>query len=88
MSNNKANLATVPIHRRERLVALVLAGMLLLNYPLLQIFSTAGLWLGIPLLYLYLFVIWAVIITLTARILEGGATQHLLEVSNQPESGD
>lgn len=57
--------------RRERLVVLALAGVLALNYPLLQLFNDAGLILGIPSLYLYLFLVWAALIGLGAWVLEG-----------------
>ncbi len=57
--------------RRERLVVLALAGVLALNYPLLQLFDEARLVLGIPLLYLYLFCVWVGLIGLGAWILEG-----------------
>ncbi len=54
----------------DRLIALVLIGVLALNYPLLSIFNDASLFFGIPVLYLYLFGIWGVIISLAALILE------------------
>lgn len=53
--------------RRERLVALVVLGALALNYPLVALFSHVRLLFGIPLLYLYLFVTWLVLIVLVAR---------------------
>lgn len=52
--------------RRERLVALVVLGALALNYPLVALFSHVKLLLGIPLLYLYLFVVWLALIALIA----------------------
>ena len=55
--------------RNERLVALALFGLLLFNYPLLQMFNAPTLVLGIPKLYLYLFVAWAVLISGAALIL-------------------
>lgn len=55
--------------RNERLVALFLLGLLLFNYPLLAMFNTQRLVAGIPLLYLYLFVGWIVIVAATAAIL-------------------
>jgi len=61
--------------RRERLVVLALAGVLALNYPLLQLFNDAGLVLGIPSLYLYLFLVWATLIGLGAWVLEGRRTR-------------
>ncbi len=58
-------------HRGERLVVLALAGVLALNYPLLELFNEARLVLGIPLLYLDLFLVWAGLIGLGAWVLEG-----------------
>jgi hypothetical protein len=52
--------------RRERLVALAVLGALALNYPLVALFSHVKLPFGIPLLYLYLFVVWLAIIALVA----------------------
>ncbi len=57
--------------RGERLVVLALAGVLALNYPLLELFNDARLVLGIPLLYLYLFLVWGGLIGLGAWVLEG-----------------
>lgn len=48
----------------RRLVGLFLLGMLLFNFPLLFLFNQPILVLGIPILYLYLFSIWALIIFL------------------------
>lgn len=56
--------------RGQRLVALFLLGVLLFNYPLLQLFSRDGLVLGIPLLYCYIFCTWAVLIGLMALVVE------------------
>ena len=56
--------------RNERFVVLVLIGTLALNYPLLSIFAGGGLLFGIPILYLYLFSIWAGFIALVALIIE------------------
>jgi hypothetical protein len=61
--------------RNERLVALFLLGLLLFNYPLLAMFNTPRLVLGVPALYLYLFVAWAVLIggaALVLRLTEPG----------------
>ena len=59
----------------QRLIALVLGGVLCLNYPLLSLFAEVRLLAGVPLLYLYLFVCWALFIALSAMILEGHAPQ-------------
>ena len=52
--------------KNERLVALAFLGFLLFNYPLLSLVSTEETVLGIPVLYAYLFVSWALLIALTA----------------------
>ncbi len=56
--------------RGERLVVLALVGVLTLNYPLLALFNDARLVFGIPMLYLYLFLVWGVLIGLGAWVLE------------------
>lgn len=48
----------------RRLVGLFLLGMLLFNFPLLYLFNRPLLALGIPILYLYLFAAWSLIIFL------------------------
>jgi hypothetical protein len=52
----------------RRLVGLFLLGMLLFNYPLLYLFNRPMLALGIPVLYLYLFTVWSLIIFLILMI--------------------
>jgi hypothetical protein len=55
---------------RENMVILFVVGLLALNYPLLSLFDRMKLVLGIPLLFLYVFVMWLVIIALTAMVVE------------------
>ena len=57
---------------RERLIALFLFGCLAMNPPLLSLFGTDTLVAGIPLLFFYLFAVWAVLIALLALVIEGG----------------
>ena len=57
--------------RTERLVVLAVIGVLALNYPALSLFAHGGLLFGIPVLYLYLFLVWAGLIALTAAVIEG-----------------
>lgn len=52
----------------QRLVAVFLAGVVLLNYPLLSLFDQPTSWLAIPGLYVYLFVVWAGLIAVMAWI--------------------
>jgi hypothetical protein len=44
---------------RERLALVFLIGVLLINFPILAIFNRAATVGGIPVLYLYLFGVWA-----------------------------
>jgi hypothetical protein len=59
-----------PSIKGQRLVALFLLGFLLLNYPLLNLFAGTGLVLGIPVLYAYVFAVWALLIGLMALVTE------------------
>ncbi len=54
----------------QRLAALFLLGVLLFNYPLLQLFARDGTVLGLPLLYCYVFCAWAALIGLMALVVE------------------
>jgi hypothetical protein len=59
-----------PSIKGQRLVALFLLGCLLLNYPLLTLFvGPVHAW-GIPLLYVYVFAVWAVLIGLIMLVVE------------------
>jgi len=59
-----------PSIKGQRLAALFLLGFLLLNYPLLTLFAGTSQILGIPLLYAYVFVVWALLIGLMALVVE------------------
>lgn len=52
----------------RRLVGLFLLGLLLFNFPFLSLFNRPVLVLGIPVLYLFLFAAWSLIIFLTLII--------------------
>lgn len=54
----------------QRLVAIVLLGCVLFNYPVLSLFSKPGTLFGIPILYLYLFAVWALLIGVIAWVIE------------------
>ena len=58
--------------RRDRLVGLFVAGALLLNPPILNLFG--GTVFGWPVLYLYLFAVWALFIAAIAFIVQASAT--------------
>jgi len=55
---------------KQRLVAVFLCGLLLLYSPIVSLFDRVGLWFGIPVLYVYLFAIWVILIVLMAWITE------------------
>ena len=59
-----------PNIKGPRLVALFLLGFLLFNYPLLPLFSGRAEVLGVPLLYAYIFAVWALLIGLMALVAE------------------
>ena len=50
----------------KRLVALFLLGCVLFNYPILALFKLKTQIFGLPLLYVYVFGIWCLLIGLTA----------------------
>ena len=54
----------------QRLVALFVLGCLLFSYPLLSLFNTGGVIFGIPVLYAYLFSVWAALIALMILVVE------------------
>jgi hypothetical protein len=51
-------------------VAVTLVGLLALNYPLLELFNRAALVAGVPLLYVYLFIAWGLLIGAIAAVME------------------
>jgi hypothetical protein len=54
----------------QRLAAIFLLGCVLFNYPLIALFNKPGEILDIPLLYLYLFGAWALLIGLMSWAIE------------------
>ena len=61
---------TRPDRKGERLVGLFVLGCLLFNFPFLALFNVRTTLLGVPLLYVYLFAAWSLLIVLAALILE------------------
>ena len=58
--------------RGPRFVAVCMLGLLLFNYPILALFNVSGTVFGVPLLYAYIFIAWAVLIALLAFVAETG----------------
>lgn len=54
----------------QRLVALFILGCVLFNYPVLSLFNVAGDAFGVPLLYVFIFAAWAVLVALMAFAVE------------------
>lgn len=71
----------------RRILLLAPCLLLVLNYPWLAIFSKETLLFGLPLLHVYLFVLWFVII-LTIRFLMAGKDEESPTGSNEIRSAD
>ncbi|MHB8668068.1 MAG: hypothetical protein ACYC7B_11225 [Burkholderiales bacterium] len=56
--------------KAQRLVALCLLGILLFNYPILALFNVAATAFGIPVLYVYIFSVWSLLIACMAYVVE------------------
>ena len=54
----------------QRLIALFILGCLLFNYPVLSLFNVAPAVFGVPVLYAYIFVAWALLVALMALAVE------------------
>jgi hypothetical protein len=55
--------------KNPRLVAAAVLGLLLFNYPFLAVFDVNARVFGIPLLWAYVFTVWALIIACVAWIM-------------------
>lgn len=64
MMQRNNNLSIMGNDRNSKLVGIFLLFALLLNFPIIGIFSDNGVFVGIPSLYFYLFFAWAVLIVL------------------------
>lgn len=69
--------------QNERLIVMLIIGVIALNYPLLSLFSKAKLIFGVPVLYLYLFVVWFIFIICVAVILEKTTSPPLITDSSK-----
>ncbi len=61
-----------PSLRTNRIVALFLLACLLFNYPVLALFNVGATAAGVPVLYVYIFAAWGLVIALAATVIEGG----------------
>ncbi len=60
----------------RRLFALFLFGCLLFNYPILSLFNLELFLFGIPLLYLYMFAAWTVLIVMIVLVMRPRAQKR------------
>lgn len=56
----------------QRMVAVFVGGLLLLNYPLLSLVDRPLTVFGLPLLHVYLFAVWAALVLIAAITVERG----------------
>ena len=54
----------------ERLIALCMLGCVLFNFPILALFNVPVTVFGVPVLYAYIFIAWALLIGLMAWVVE------------------
>jgi hypothetical protein len=54
----------------QRLIALCMLGCVLFNFPILALFNVSGSVFGVPVLYAYIFLAWALLIGLMAWVVE------------------
>lgn len=55
---------------REYIVILFIVGVLALNYPMLELFNRPWMPFGVPVLYLYLYLVWFALIVLLIVVVE------------------
>lgn len=56
----------------QRLAALCMFGALLFNYPFLALFNVPATVFDVPVLYVYLFAAWGLLVALMAMVVEAG----------------
>lgn len=59
-----------PSIKGQRLIAAFLFGCLVFNYPILALFNQDGTLYGIPLLFIYIFGVWLLLIVVMMIIVE------------------
>ena len=59
-----------PESRSHRMIGLCMLGCVLFNFPILALFNVPGTVFGVPVLYAYIFIAWALLIGLMAWVVE------------------
>jgi hypothetical protein len=62
--------------KSRRLAGVFFLGWVLLNYPILSLWNLPSTWGGIPLLYAFVFAVWALIVALVCLITRYGRPSH------------
>lgn len=62
--------------RKERLVVLIVLGVLAINFPVLSLFSQERTLGGIPVLWLYLFLFWLGFVVMIALVMRRGPMER------------
>jgi hypothetical protein len=70
--------------KNKRLVALFLFGLVLLNYPILSLLNINIMVFGFPLVYIYIFGIWGLLIFLSALVM----SRSKQDLNNSAKSGN
>jgi len=70
--------------KSKRLVALFLFGFVLLNYPILSLLNISITVFGFPLLYIYIFGVWGLLILLAALVV----SRSKENINNSVNSGN
>ena len=70
--------------KSKRLVALYLFGFVLLNYPILSLLNISITVFGFPLLYIYIFGVWGLLILLAALVV----SRSKENINNSVNSGN
>jgi Ca2+/Na+ antiporter len=60
----------------QKLIFLAILLLVLLSYPFISLSNKAQLLFGIPMLYLYIFIVWIIIIIISYRIVEKKQKQN------------
>lgn len=74
--------------KTELLIGLFLLGCVLFNYPILTLFNQRVTLFGIPLLYLYLFSVWSILIFATMLITRIRTTASRSDASSSRDTPD
>jgi hypothetical protein len=73
---------------QERLIGLFLLGVFLFAPPFLGVFNSPARVLGIPILYLYLFAAWTLLIVLVALVIESSEEDAAGAADSEPGGTD